>query len=435
MKRNVLFRLLAVVLLSGGAETQAAEPAATNSLSLDLVVSEVLSNNPSLKAARANWEAMKERIPQARAWEDPRAGLDVNAGRFVNVPQNSFTDQKLMVEQTVPISGKNRLRGDAAGAEAINAFEEFRRRELDAVGKARVAYYRLANAHAQLDLNHKNASLLKQFVEISRSKYEVGTHSEADVLSAETELAKLEESAFDFQREISDAQTQLNTLMNRSAQAPLGQPAPLAFQPVSLSLEKVEGLALENRPELFMAEQRIVAAQARLGAARKEWIPEPAFRVEGDRYNGASQVVSEVTAGFSINLPWFNRAKYKSGIRENQKILESAQHELVSVRIETLGLVRDQLKKVETFHHHTELFQSKLLPLAEQTVIAKRLGYETDKASFLELLSAQQTVQEVESMYWDHLSHYQIALAELEALVGTQLGATNSTTEHQHDSK
>jgi len=70
-----------------------------------------------------------------------------------------------------------------------------------------VAYYRLANAYAQLDLNRKNASLLKQFVEISRSKYEVGTHSEADVLSAETELAKLEESAFDFQREISDAQT------------------------------------------------------------------------------------------------------------------------------------------------------------------------------------------------------------------------------------
>jgi len=37
-----------------------------------------------------------------------------------------------MVEQTVPIAGKNRLRGDAAGAEAINAFEEFRRRQLDA---------------------------------------------------------------------------------------------------------------------------------------------------------------------------------------------------------------------------------------------------------------------------------------------------------------
>src|SRR5260370_37836891 len=113
MKCNVLFRLLAVVLLSGGAETQAAEPAATNTLSLDQVVSEVLSNNPSLKAARAEWEAMKERIPQARAWEDPRAGVDVNAGRFVTVPQKSFTHQKVMSEQTLPRSGTKRLRGQA----------------------------------------------------------------------------------------------------------------------------------------------------------------------------------------------------------------------------------------------------------------------------------------------------------------------------------
>ncbi len=427
--------VLTAVNLLGEPSQQSTQPAATNNLVLDWVVSEVLSNNPSLKAARANWEAMKERVPQARAWEDPRAGIDVNVARFVEVPQNSFTDQKLVAEQTLPLSGKNRLRGQAASAEAVNAFEEFHRRELDAIARARTAFYRLANADAQLELNRKNTLLLKQFVEISRNKYEVGTHSEADVLSAETERAKLEEAAFDFQREISDAQTQLNTLMNRSAQSPLGHPAALAFQPLNLSLEKVEGLALAHRPELFMAEQKIAAAEARLDAARKEWIPEPSLRVEGERYNGASQAISEVNLGFSINLPWFNRAKYRAGIRENQKMLESARHELEAVRVDTLGMIRDQLKKVETFHHHTELFQSKLLPLAEQTVTAKRLSYETDKASFLELLTAQQTVQEVESMYWDHLSHYQVALAELEALVGTPLSPATSATEHQHDSK
>lgn len=427
--------ILAAANLLGQPLPQSTQPAATNNLALDWVVSEILSNNPSLKAARANWEAMKERVPQARAWEDPRASLDVTAGRFVEVPQNSFANQTLMAEQTLPISGKNRLRGSAASAEAVSAFQDFHRRELDAVAKAQIAYFRLANAYSQLELNRKNTSLLKQFVEISRSKYETGTRPEADVLSAETELARLEESAFDFQREISEAQTQLNTLMNRPPQAPLGHPAAQAFQPLSLSMDKVEGLALAHRPELFMAEQKISAAEARLEAARKEWIPEPSMRLEGQRYNGASQVISELNVGFSISLPWFNRAKYRAGIRENQKLVESARHELDAVRIDTLGLIRDQLKKVETFHHHTELFKGKLLPLAEQTAMAKRLSYENDKASFLELLTAQQTVQETESMYWDHLSHYQIALAELEALVGTSLAPATSTTEHQHDYK
>jgi len=224
-------------------------------------------------------------------------------------------------------------------------------------------------------------------------------------------------------------------LMDRPAQTPLGQPAPLEFKPVDLSLEKVEGMALAHRPEVLIAQQKIAAAQARLDAAHKEWVPEPAFRVEGDRYNGASQAVSELLVGFSINLPWFNRAKYKAAIRENQKMVESAEHELDAVRLDTLGMVRDQLKKAETFHHHTELFRDKLLPLAEQTVTAKRLGYETDKAGFLELLAAQQTAREVESVYWDHLMHYEMALAELEVLVGAPLAPAVSPTEHQHDSK
>jgi outer membrane protein, heavy metal efflux system len=407
----------------------------TNFLSLDQVISAVRSNNPSLKAARANWEAMKERIPQARAWEDPRAGVDVTAGRFVNVPPNSFADQRFMVEQALPLSGKNRLRGEAASAEAINAFEAFHRRELDAITQARVAYHRLANAYAQLEINRKNAVLLKQFAEISRTKYETGTHSQADVLSAETELAKLEENTFDFQRQISEAQTQLNTLMNRPAQAPLGRPANTDFQPVSLSVEKLGNLALAYRPEIIMAAKKIDAAQARLKAAQKEWIPEPSLRVEADRYNGSSQVINEINAGFSINLPWFNRTKYQAGIRENQKLLETAEHELEAGRIETLGMVKDQHKKVETYHHHTELFKTKLLPLAEQTATSKRLSYESDKATFLELLTAQQAVQEIESMYWNHLTDYEIARAELEALIGANPELILSTTEHPHDSK
>lgn len=440
MKLKTLFCSILALAMALGAVAeplpQPAETPTTNLLSLTEVVSEVLSNNPSLKAARANWEAMKERIPQARAWEDPRAGVDVTAGRFVDVPRNSFSDQKYMLEQALPLSGKNRLRGQAASAEALSAFAEFHRRELDAVARARTAYYRLANAHAQLDLNRKNASLLRQFAEISRTKYEVGTHSQADVLSAETELAKLEENAFDFQRQISEAETQLNTLMARPAQASLGNPPAPTFRPVSLSLDKLEGLALAHRPELIKAVQKIEAAQARLDAARKEWIPEPNLRVQADRYNGAAQVISEVSAGFSINLPWFNHAKYKAGIEENKKMLESAQHELEAARIETLGLVRDQFRKIETFHHHTELSRTKLLPLAEQRVTATRLGYEADKAGFLDLLMAQQGVQEIESMYWEHLTDYQMALAELEALVGTNPNiSAASAAEHQHDSK
>ena len=42
------------------------------------------------------------------------------------------------------------------------------------------------------------------------------------------------------------------------------------------------------------------------------------------------------------------------------------------------------------------------------------------------------TVREIEAMYWEHLADYQMALAELEALVGAPLNTNASAADHQH---
>ena len=100
--------------------------------------------------------------------------------------------------------------------------------------------------------------------------------------------------------------------------------------------------------------------------------------------------------------------------------MQSAQHELEAARAETLGLVRDQLKKIETAAHHYELYRDKILPLARQTVQSNRAAYETSSANFLELITAQRILQEVESAHVNHLADYQVAVAELDAIIGIE---------------
>ena len=114
-------------------------------LSLDAVTRIALAENPSLKAARANWEAMKARVPQAAAWEDLSVSVQARVGRFVDVPANAFTDNQLAVEQKVPLNGKNVSRARAATAEAVAAYEQLRRAELDLRANVATAYWRLAN--------------------------------------------------------------------------------------------------------------------------------------------------------------------------------------------------------------------------------------------------------------------------------------------------
>src|SRR5262245_50259758 len=180
--------------------TASARGQGTGGLTEREVLRAVLQENQTLKAALAKWEMMKARVPQARAWEDLRAGVDWRAERSVNVPPNSFMDQTAMLEQEVPISGKNRSRSRAATAEARAAFEDLRRIELDIIMRARSAYARLANGYEQLEVNRRNSELLDQFVEISRSRYEAGVATQSDVLLAQTDSAKLLEARADIER-------------------------------------------------------------------------------------------------------------------------------------------------------------------------------------------------------------------------------------------
>ena len=382
------------------------------------LISIVLRDNPMVKASRAKWEMMKARVPQARAWEDLRAGGEFRVERSVSVPQNSFMDQTALLEQEVPISGKNLSRGRAATAEARAAFEDFRRTTLDAIMRGRSAYARLANGYAQLEVNRRNTDLLDQFVQISRNRYETGAATQADVLIAQTDAAKLLEMRADLERQISEAQSALNVLMNRPAQAALGEPAEPDFAGRTFSLRTLQNIALARRPELQRAQARLEAERFRVELARRQWFPDPALNVKAQRYNDAAQAISEVDVGVSFPVPWLNWKKYNSGVLEARKSIETAAHEFDAARTETLGLVRDQLKKIETAAHHYEIYRDNILPVARQTVDASRAAYEANTGGFLQLITARRTLQDAESAALNHLEDYEIALAELEAIVG-----------------
>src|SRR5437660_7215894 len=390
-------------------------------ISLREVTSAVLANNPSIKEAENRWRAARQRVRQANAWDDPRIGGESRVRRFVDVPPNAFMDQTLTVEQLIPITGKNLARGRVAAAEALSIFEEVRRAELDVIAKARAAYFRLANAYDQLEINSKNLTSLRQIADISRTRYENGLESAANVLVAETDHSKLLETRRDLERNLSDAQSQLNTLMNRDAFAPLGAPVAATVNQPSLSLTRLRAMTLAQRPEVQMARAKIDTEKSKLQLAHRAWIPDPALMVKGQRYNDAAQAVSELDAGVSFTVPWVNFRKYSAGVREAGANVAAAEHGFDREQKEALRLLRDQLEKIETFHHHVELFRDKLVPQARQAFEATRLSYESGKATFLDWISAQRNLRDIEATAREHLSDYQVAVAELEAIIGAQL--------------
>jgi outer membrane protein TolC len=387
-------------------------------LTLDHVIAEALARNPMIQSTRVKWQAAKERVPQAAAWEDLKIGSNVVLGRFVSVPANAFTDQMASIEQMIPLSGKNRSKERVAAAEALAAFEEARRQELDVIAKAKASYSRLATLYQLLEVNKSEEALLIELRDATRAKFEVGAQGQADVLLADNERQKILEARRDLEQKLSAEASTLNVLMNRDPFSPLGRPAVNQDGSSPGPTERLRRLVLTNRPEVREAQAKVSAAKSKLELAKREWIPDPTVSVEADRYNAASQVVSQVAGGVSITVPWLNGKKYRAEEKEAQNELSAAESEAASAQTEALGLLRDQLTKIETLHHHIELYRNNLLPTAHQTVASYQADYAANKATLLTLLSSQRDLFELETMYYQDLADYQVAQAELEALVG-----------------
>lgn len=411
-----LFVLLSCLPLLG-AESNA-PPA--NLLSLDVVLREIFASNPSLKSARANAEAMAARIPQARAWDDPRMGVDVERSgstRFFD-----WTDTEWMISQSIPLNGKNRSRARAASAEAEGARADLRQREIELAVRARASFARLANAYAQLEISRDVESLLRRVIEIIQSKFSTGMAMQSDALMMESDLVKLIEARRDLERRISDEQSQINVLMNRPPQSPLSSPARNVFVDLKFNLDELQQRALVARPDLQSVQARIKAAGARVELAKRAWVPDPEIRLEARQFHGASGFINEYDTGIFFSFPWLNRGKYRSAIVEAELGREAAELELEAARAQVLGAVRDQLQKIETLRQHYTLFRDRLEPLAREAAEAARVAYLNGKAQSLDVITALRTVREVSAALQDYLQDYLVAVAELEGVIGAPLG-------------
>ena len=75
------------------------------------------------------------------------------------------------------------------------------------------------------------------------------------------------------------------------------------------------------------------------------------------------------------------------------------------------------------------------MPQAQQAFDATRLSYESGKATFLDWISAQRNLRDIEATAREHLSDYQVAVAQLEAVIGADVYSTAEQQRRERNSK
>jgi outer membrane protein, heavy metal efflux system len=392
-----------------------------SSLTLDQVIEEALRNNPQVRAMQAKWEAAQERPAQERTLPNPV--LAVKGGNSVdNFNFTRTQETRVGVEQTFPWFGKLDLRGKVAEKDAAIVHHEHEAMELEVVASVKEAYFDLYAVQLSLSITHAEEDVLKEMETIAESKYATGAVSQQDVLKAQTETTMLQQQLLELEQQETTAKAKLNLLLNRPADAPLG----LAVTPPVLDIEASAGslfvLAEKARPEIQKAQMEIQRNETQRSLMKKEFFPDYRLGVEYGHMEGGytdfsgSENLVMFTIGFDLPI-W--RTKYRAGLREAEKMVESSQDSLEATEKQISYDVQDAHFKSLTAKRTVDLYKNSLIPQADARFKASEAAYRTGQVSFLELLESERFLLNARVMEAMAEGNLGIQLARQERAIGT----------------
>ncbi|HSF67494.1 MAG TPA: TolC family protein [Nitrospiraceae bacterium] len=425
MKRHISYQcvIVASVLLlfvgSGLSRAQDPDSVLRNRLVLPELIQEVLTRNPELVAARKQWEAATNRIAQARSLDDP-----VLSVQLWNIPQPFKATQAdntiFGLSQNLPFPGKLALKADVASRSAEMTEQSVRAKERELVARLKRDYYDLFVAQKAVQIHHEQVDLLRQFVAIANAKFRGGMGSQADVLKAQVELSLLLQHLPVLEQRRKTAEAMLNTLLDRDPALPLGMAQEPAQLPLEKSVEDLHLLALSDRPELKAAELEVQRNEQSHALAERQYYPD--FNVAFQRFQNY-----QATDGFgayvamSIPFSFWTKAKYDAGVQEAAAAIAVARAQQHTLENITRFQINDLLAKLKATDQAATLYRTTILPQAEQSLEAARVGYRAGKAGFLDLIDAQRAWRRFQLEYFTALADRQHRLAELEQVVGVAL--------------
>jgi cobalt-zinc-cadmium efflux system outer membrane protein len=382
---------------------------------MDELVAEVEARNPSLQAATAAWRAAADRYPQQVSLDDPMFQFMVGPGGLGKDDSGGWMVQ---ASQKLPWPGKRQLRGAeaSADAEAMHGNAGDLRLRLDE--SARMAFYDYYLAERLIEVNESTRKLLTEFRDIALHKYEVTQASEQDVLQADVELASQKIRYLELQRDGEVAKARINTLLHRPPNSPLPPPPPHIAVPGALpSVEPLQAMAAQARPDLYAQLARVRSAEANLELANKEYYPD--IEVVA-RYDAFWQPDLRPEVGMNLNVP-IRYSRRSAAVDEACERLQQQRWEYQSLMDQVGFEVQSAWDRAAQSREVVRLYRDQALPASERNVASARANYTNGRLDFLRLIDAERQLDTQREMYYQAVVEYNRKTTELERAVGQRL--------------
>jgi outer membrane protein TolC len=414
--------MIAVLLLAVGVAQDTARPPR---LVLADVYREARSASPRAAAARSLADAARARVAPAKLPPDPQLQFG-----FMNyaipglAPMDQIGMAQFQLMQMIPTAGKLGLSGRVAAAQADAVSARADDVVWDVRANAAMAFYDLYATDGALDVARQTLRLLQDILRTAESMYRVGEGRQTDVLRAQVEIARMTEDTVRMTTMRTGMAAQLNALLNRAADAPVGSPDLPAFPDSVSALGTFLQASQSDRPMVKAGEREVDAATAQVTLTRREIWPDLTIGLQyGQRGDamGATDRMGSLMIGASV--PVFANRRQLRMRQEAGAMRLMAEADLAAMRADTRASVTEAYANLMRSRHLAALYRTTIIPQADATTASALAAYRVGGVDFMTLLDDRMTVNKYRQDLYSLEADEGKAWSELEMLLGRELFA------------
>ena len=250
---------------------------------LEGLIDEALRNNLDVRVATGRVEEFAARVGVTRSSAFPQVGYDASAGRTQSSREvgigaaggprvSEFFEANLNVGWELDLFGRVRHATDAAVADMLAAEEARRGVLLSLVSAVATSYVGLLSLDEQLELAQRKLATRRENVALFELQFSKGVISRLEVEQARSELERTAAIVPTIERDIAVLENAMSVLLGRPPGEVERSATMVALQTPAIPAGLPSDL-LRRRPDLREAEQRLVAANERIGVAMAEFYP------------------------------------------------------------------------------------------------------------------------------------------------------------------
>jgi multidrug efflux system outer membrane protein len=374
---------------------------------LQALIRTALAQNYDLRLAATRILQARAQVTIARSFQYPSADAAAAApydrltGGDKPPEYETFLPQGgLGVAWELDLWGRFRRATEAARADLL-ATEEFQRTViLTLVGDVARAYLALRELDLELEISQRTLASRAEYLSLTKAREEGGVATLLDVRQAEQLYYSAAAAIPDAERRIAQRENQLSILLGQYPEAvPRGRP--LTDQAMAPSLPPgLPSDLLRRRPDILLAEQRVVAANARIGEAIA--LLYPRVTISGFAGGGGAVIngssfgpLGVFNALPTLTLPLFNAGRLQANVEVNEAATQEALLRYQQTLLQAFREVADALVEVQKRREVRE--QTAATVTAQRDAL--RLStqrYEGGVTSFLEVLVTERDLFDAE---------------------------------------